>query len=45
MLDLKNLILMGILLLILYGERFIPKKKVSPFLLIIISACAGIMLF
>lgn len=44
-LNLKNLILTCFLLFVLYGGRLVLKKKISPFLLIIISACSGIILF
>lgn len=43
--DAKNIALTGILLLLLYGSKYILKKKISPILLIVISAGIGIVMF
>ena len=41
----RSTVVTAILLLILYGSRFVLKKKISPILLIIISAGIGIAVF
>ena len=43
--DLKNVAVTAVLLLLLYGSRFALEKKISPILLIVISAVVGIVVF
>ena len=44
-LDIRNIVIMAALLLLLYGSRYVLKKKMSPIWLIIISAGIGVVLF
>lgn len=43
--DLKNIAVTAVLFLLFYGSRFALKKKISPILLIVISAAVGIAVF
>ena len=43
--DLKSISVTAVLLLVFYGCRFALKKKISPILLIVISAAVGIIVF
>lgn len=43
--DTRNVIVTAVLLLLLYGSKYVLKKKISPILLIIVSAGIGIAVF
>ncbi len=43
--DLRNLAMTCLLLAVFYGFRAVRRKKLSPVLLILVSACAGIVIF
>ena len=43
--DLKSIAVTAILFLVFYGSRVALKKKISPILLIVISAAVGIAVF
>jgi chromate transporter len=43
--QLKNILLTAVLLAILYGPQALGKKKISPILLIVLSAVFGILLY
>ena len=43
--DLKNIAVTALLLVLFYGSRYVMKKKMSPILLIVISACIGVVVF
>lgn len=43
--DTRNVIVTAVLLLLLYGSKYVLKKKISPILLIIVSAVIGIAVF
>ena len=40
--DLRNIVIMAVLAFVFYGSGFVYKKKMSPILLILFSACIGI---
>ena len=40
--DLRNIVIMAVLAFVFYGSGFVFKKKMSPILLILFSACIGI---
>ncbi|MBR2743405.1 MAG: chromate transporter [Clostridia bacterium] len=44
-LDVKNICITAILAALLYGVRYIFKKRLSPITLILVSACIGIAVF
>ncbi len=44
-LDIKSLLMTAALILIYFGSRFLKKGKLSPIMLIVISALAGIAVF
>jgi chromate transporter len=43
--DLKSIAVTAALFLVFYGSRYVLKKKISPILLIVISAAVGIVIF
>jgi len=43
--DTRNVIVTAVLLLLLYGSKYVLKKKISPILLIAVSAVIGIAAF
>ena len=44
-LDYKSLIILGLIILVAFGYKKLIKKKISPILLIVISAVMGILFF
>ncbi len=43
--DTRNIEVTAVLLLLLYGSKYVMKKKISPILLIVVSAVIGIAVF
>ena len=43
--DLKAIVIVGILLIAMLGYKYVAKKKLSPIMLIVFSAVAGIVIY
>lgn len=43
--DMKSVLMTGILIACMYGYRHVKKQKMSPIMLMMISACLGIVIF
>lgn len=43
--DMKSILMTGILIACMYGYRYVKKQKMSPIMLMMISACLGMVIF
>ena len=43
--DLKAIVIVGILLIAMLGYKYLVKNRLSPIMLIVLSAMAGIMVY